>query len=313
MSSENIIEEGYKISIGRNRTRVTTYENLVLQTTHPIDESKPKKIKPSIPSEYADHNYYLRQKRRRETVKELAYNSFEYINATMVTLTFDQPMTDLVQAHKLFNLFIKRVNDHYDYFRYLATFSRQTNGNWHYHVLTNFPATTKNSVISELWQNGITYISYFDKQSKFTTAINYLISNMESSSEDTKGRHGYLASKNLERNIVITSYKSDDTEKFDEVFPKILEAKNKILYQTQNHLGIKGTNVDKETGEIFEVRIPAEEMDAMLEAAGYESWDSTFTHLSSAARFEDQFSILMPAVEKKKKYKRKKSEDAPEQ
>ncbi len=308
MPSETIIPNGYKITIGRNRTRITTYENLRLQTTHPLDEEKPKKLKPSIPSDYADHNYYNRQRQRRETVKELAYNSFEYLNATMLTLTFDRPMTDLTEAHKIFYRFIKRVNDHYDNFRYLATFSRQTNGNWHYHVLTNFPATTKNSTLSELWQNGITYISVFDKQSKFTTAIDYLIANMASSSADTKGKHGYLASKNLERNITITSYKKSDAEQFDNIFPQIQKSHNKILYETKNHLGIKGTNVNEETGEIHEFHIPNQELDAMLENAGYENWETTFTHLTSSARFDEQFSILVPATPKIKKYKRKKSQ-----
>lgn len=307
MSSETIIKDGYKIVIGRKRTRITTYENLLLHTTHPIDENKPKKIKPSIPSSYADHNYWLRQKKRRETVRELAYNSFEYLNATMITLTFNRPMLYLTEAHKIFNNFIKRVNDHYDNFRYLATFSRQTNGNWHYHVLTNLPAVTDNSTITELWQNGITYISYFDKQCKFDTAVEYLIGNMASSSQDTKGKHGYLASKNCERNIVITSYKSKDAEQFDEIFPQIQRANNKILYETKNHLGIKGTNVDEETGEIFELTIPNREFDSVMEQAGYESWDTTFTHLTSSARFDEQFSILMPATPKKKKYKRKKT------
>ena len=128
MSSEAIIKNGYKLTIGRKRTRITTYENLRLQTTKSKD--KPKNPEQSNPSSYSDHNYYNRQRQRRETVKELAYNSFEYLNATMLTLTFNRPMTDLTEAHDIFHRFIKRVNDHYDNFRYLTTFSRQTNGNW---------------------------------------------------------------------------------------------------------------------------------------------------------------------------------------
>ena len=48
-----IIKGAYKIKMGRHRTQVTTYENLTLQTTHPIKEDKQKKIKPTIPSDYA--------------------------------------------------------------------------------------------------------------------------------------------------------------------------------------------------------------------------------------------------------------------
>ena len=55
--SETIIEQGYKLEIGRKCTRVTTYENLRLHTTELKREEKPKKIKQNIPSDYADCNY----------------------------------------------------------------------------------------------------------------------------------------------------------------------------------------------------------------------------------------------------------------
>lgn len=303
--SSTIIPNAYKIRVSRKRTHITTYENLVLQTTKPIKEEKPKKMKPSIPSDYAQFNYFQRQKVRKNTVKELAYNNFEWQGSVMLSLTFDRPMTDLAEAHKQFNLFIKRVNDHYDNFGYLTTFSRQSNGNWHYHVLANFPKGTKNSLISELWKNGITYISYMDSQARFDTAIKYLISNMSSVQSDLKGKHGYLASKNLERDKIITSYKQNDIDKFDEMFAVIRNSNNKILYETKNHLGIMGKNVDEETGEVHEYHVPNRELDEMLERAGYESWDTIYTHLSSSARFSEQFKPIVCATPKQKKFKRK--------
>lgn len=303
---ETIIKQGYKLELGRKRTRVTTYENLRLNTTSPIKEEKPKKIKPSIPSNYADYNYYNRIRSRRNKIRELAYNSFEYQNAVMITLTFDTPTHELQQAHKQFKKFIQRVNSHYDGFRYLATFSRQKNGNWHYHVLCNFKPTTKNSTIRDLWKNGITYITFFDKQTLFDTAIKYLISNMEESANDIKGKHGYLASDNLEKNIVLTSYKAEHEKEFDEAFQRVLDNNRTILYSTKNHLGIQGEEVNEETGEMFTCTIPNRELDPVLEQAGYSSWDSIFTHLSSSARFDEKFSILQTAVPKPKKFKRTK-------
>lgn len=317
---EEFIQNGYKIILGRRRTRVVTYENLKLQTTHPIKEEKPKKIKPSIPSDYADFNYYHRMKLRREKIRELAYNNFELPNAVMITLTFDikrgEDYTDLGVAHYAFKKFIQRMNSHYNNFKYLATFNRQNNGNWHYHVLCNFPQSVKNKDIQRIWGNGITYITYFEKQSKFDFGIQYLISNMAECSGETHGKHGYLATKGLERNIVLTSYKEADIKEFDEVFPEILESRRKILYETKNHLGIQGETIDEETGEIFTYHIPDRELDDMLENAGYKSWDTTFTYLSSAARFEEKFSELLPAVLKPKKFKRarvKKSKSIPAQ
>ena len=78
--AETLIPQGYKITIGRRRTHITTYENLRLQTTQPIKEEKPKKIKPSIPqqSDYAGFNYYKRMKTRRERIRELGLNEDDY-------------------------------------------------------------------------------------------------------------------------------------------------------------------------------------------------------------------------------------------
>lgn len=310
--SDEYISDGYKLTIGRRRTRVTTYENLLLQSTHPIKEGKKKERKPSIPSEYAGWNYFNRMKKRRETIRELSYNSFEFTKSVMLSLTFDRTMVHLDEAHDAFKLFIHRVNDHYDNFRYLATFSRQKNGNWHYHVICNFSPAIKNSQVRELWKNGITYITYLENQTRFDVAVNYLIANMAESAEDTKGKRGYLASKNLERNIVLTSYKEEDRAQFEEAFERVQENKRVILYSTKNHLGIQGERVDEETGEIFRVTIPDREMDEMLANAGYESWDTIYTYLSSSARFDEKFTELSVATPKQKKFKRSKKQNLEE-
>lgn len=307
--AEHFIEDGYKITIGRRRTRITAYENLRLQTTQPIKEDKPKKIKPSIPSDYNGFNYYNRMKARRERIRELAYNNFDTVYSTMISLTFavadaKADYTVLENAHREFKKFIQRMNDHYTNFKYVATFNRQRNGNWHYHLLCNLPISTRNKEIKELWRNGSTYITRIETQGDFDTVVQYLINNMSEAAEDIKGKHGYLSSKNLESNIVLTSYKADDAAEFDAAFERILDSNRKILYSTKNHLGIQGQTVNEETGEVASFTIPDRELDPMLENAGYQSWDSTFTYLSSAARFNEKFSDILPATPKPKKFKR---------
>jgi len=307
--SEHIIENGYKVVIGRRRTRVTAYENLRLQTTQPIKEDKPKKIKPSIPSDYNGFNYYNRMKARRERIRELAYNNFDTVYSTMISLTFavadaKADYTVLENAHHEFKKFIQRLNDHYTNFKYVATFNRQRNGNWHYHLLCNLPISTRNKEIKELWKNGSTYITRIETQGDFDTVVQYLINNMSEAADDIKRKHGYLSSKNLESNIVLTSYKADDAAEFDAAFERILDSNRKILYSTKNHLGIQGQTVNEETGEVASFTIPDRELDPMLENAGYESWDSTFTYLTSSARFDEKFSDILPATPKPKKFKR---------
>ena len=130
---------------------------------------------------------------------------------------------------------------------------------------------------------------------------------MTSSANDTKGKHGYLASKNLERNIIIKSYKQEDFDKFQEVFEEIRKQPYKKLYETKNHLGIQGKNVNEETGEVFNVTIPDRELDEMLKNAGYESWDSIFTYVSSPVHFKDLFKPILPATPKPKSRRKRKN------
>lgn len=302
------IKNGYKITISRHRTRVTTYENLLVQASQPIKEGKKPERKPSIPSDYAEFNYYNRRKKRCQKIKELSWNNFEKGKSCMVTLTFRdvEQYTNYDKAYSEFKRFIKRMNSHFSNFLYIATFNRQTNGNWHFHVLCNLDDNTGNDVIARLWKNGFTYKTDIDTTGKFKNVVDYLIANMSESAQESHGRYGYLASRNLEHNKEIVSYHEEDSEEFDQIFPIISEKSRRILYETKIHLGVHGEGVDQETGEVFRVTLPDEEMNDVLKNAGYESWDTIFTYVSSSADFSDKFRPIEAASPKEKKFKRTK-------
>lgn len=303
------IKDGFKFRISRKRTHVTTYENMPLQSTEPIKEGKEKKRKPSIPSNYASFNYYNRMKQRRGAIKELCWNNFDLPYVVMLTLTYDtegkdQQFTNLGESHKNFKKFIQRVNSHYDNFKYIATFSRQNNGNWHYHVMCNFEDTITNEAVSALWKMGFVYVAYIKDMGHFRNSINYLIQNMDESSDCIKGRRGYLYSKSLEHDIILKSWDNNNTDEYNEAYEKIVGSQNQILYETKNHLGIKGKRMDEETGNEIEVTIPDRELNETISNAGYESWDTVYTHVSSNADFSDKFKELLPATPSRKKLKR---------
>lgn len=307
------IDNGYKLKISRHRTHITTYEDMKLQTTSPLKKDKPKKIKPSIPSNYADCNYHARKKERRRVVREIIYNNFGVPNVVMLTLTFDQKdaqqnqsYTDLSKAHYEFKKFIQRVDSHYNDFRYIATFNRQSNGNWHYHLFANFPNTITNATIQSLWRKGITYITYIKTQADYRQSMDYLIQNMDQAANELKGKRGYLAPKDIERDKVYKSWNNQHTEEFNEAFERVQNASRTILYETKNHIGIKTQTVDEETGEVREIHLEDRELNPTLEQAGYENWETIFTHLTSSADFSDKFSELKPATPKPKKWKHKK-------
>ncbi|MCM1219508.1 MAG: hypothetical protein NC548_33935 [Lachnospiraceae bacterium] len=313
--AEEYIKDGFKIKIGRRRTHITTYENMVLQITQPVKKDKPKKIKKSVPSNYADCNYRNRMKKRRREVREICWNNFDLPYVVMLTLTFDQNsqkeknFTHIETAHHEFKKFIQRVNSHYQDFRYISTFSRQNNGNWHYHIMCNFQHSIANNEIKNLWKNGITYISYIKTTEDYNRAIQYLTDNMNESADALKGKHGYMCSRSVERDIELVSWREEQFNDFLEAFEKVKENKRTILYECKNPLGIKGTYTDEETGETFEVHLLNQELDPMLEQAGYKKWETIYTHLTSKADFSDRFKPLQPATLRPKKFKRTKLEN----
>ena len=309
--------DGYKIKAGRKRTQVTTYQDMPLHRIHPAKKKK-KKTGTSdtsgtsgTPSSYADYNYHNRMNKRRNTIQEIFHNNFDIPHVVMLSLTYDTTKlsssicSNLEQSHREFKKFIQRVCSHYDNFKYLATFNRQRNGNWHYHVMCNFPSDISNTIIKNLWKNGLTHITRIRSKADLETAIKYLITNMENASGELKKKRGYLCSKNCERDHTLTSWHEDTQDEFQEAFERVENTSRTILYETHNHLGIKGSTINEDTGEIAEYHIPDRELNSTLEKAGYESWDTTYTHLSSSADFSDKFAPLLPATEKPKRRKNK--------
>ena len=135
---------------------------------------------------YATYNYAKRVKKRRSTFKTLAYINFHIPNVQFVTLTFDSRIVnnanDLQTCHKAFQKFIKRIRHQYDDFRYLAVFSRQTNKNWHYHMICNFDESVTGKAIRELWTYGIIHNTVVTKYDEFDTKVSYCVDNMERNS-----------------------------------------------------------------------------------------------------------------------------------
>lgn len=128
--ADRFIDAGFKIEISKRKTRVTTYENLVLRYKHDDWEQRKDKKEKDEKSSYEDLNYYKRLKKRKKTIDEMCYNNFEIPNTVMITLTFDgkkneKDYTQLDVTHCEFKKFIQRINSRYDNFKYIATFCRQ--------------------------------------------------------------------------------------------------------------------------------------------------------------------------------------------
>lgn len=178
---------------------------------------------------YATYNYAKRVKKRRSTFKTLAYINFHIPNVQFVTLTFDSRIVnnanDLQTCHKAFQKFIKRIRHQYDDFRYLAVFSRQTNKNWHYHMICNFDESVTGKAIRELWTYGIIHNTVVTKYDEFDTKVSYCVDNMERNSwEELQGEKGYLNSKGLQNKIVLRSWNENESDMAYEYLRQILQS-----------------------------------------------------------------------------------------
>lgn len=178
---------------------------------------------------YAKYNYAKRVKKRRSTFKTLAYINFRTPNVQFVTLTFDSRIfdnaNDLQTCHKAFQKFVKRIRHQYDDFRYLAVFSRQTNKDWHYHMICNFDETVSGKTIHDLWTYGIVHNTVLTKYDEFDTKVSYCIDNMESVSwDELQGEKGYLNSKGLQNKIVLRSWNEKEADMAYEYLRQILQS-----------------------------------------------------------------------------------------
>ena len=203
---------------------------------------------------YATYNYVKRVKQRRSTFKTLAYINFCIPNVQFITLTFDSRTfdnaTDLQSCHKAFQKFIKRIRHQYDDFRYLAVFSRQTNKNWHYHMLCNFDETVSGKTIHALWTYGIIHNTVVTKYDEFDTKISYCIDNMEQNSwDDLQGEKGYLNSKGLQNKIVLRSWNDNESEMAYEYLRQILQSDD-IPYALQSILKTEKLSASTKTFNI---------------------------------------------------------------
>lgn len=301
-----------RIELGVRRTKVTVYEDVPYTIPKEKNCRMPKILteaekqkKEQLKEVFSQSNYWRRLKKRRDTFKEIAFNNFEVPHVSLVTLTFDdsnrndKDYTVLDQTHREFKNFILRMNRVYDNFRYIAVFSRQQNGNWHYHMLCNLDRQTSSEEIGAIWKLGYVWIDYIESNSDFYDKVSYCVRNMqECGVAELQGEKGYLCSKNLNRNIVLRTWKEDEEQRCEEVFEELKDKPKKLLYTAKKVQGVKAKTVDEETGEILTYYDDQIQLNDWMKDCGYEEWISKFHHITSSVRYPELFNMLPTATKK---------------
>lgn len=298
--------DGIQFRLSRHRTKIIDCQNMVIPV---YDNGIPKTNNGR--GKYYTYNYKKRLKIRSSKISEICYNSFEVGIMKFVTLTFDPKLfekdfaCDIEKTHAEFKLFIKRINDHYDNFRYIATFSRQQNKYWHYHMICNFDSTVTQRTIRLIWKNGSVCADNITDADSFKRVKNYLIQNMNECANELHGAKGYLYSKNLDRDITINSWNTQQELECNNIADVIMSGKSYLTHSTTKTIGIERTKIDKTTGEANEELMPKEQLTPILKEDGFEECVSKYDYYSSDISFASKFAPLIKATPKSKKFKHK--------
>jgi hypothetical protein len=305
----NEMIDGQMVTIGRKFTHVTIYQNQFIN--HNSNNNK-KKNKYKREKDVSDCRQELKKKRR---VLELAHNNFDIDKAVMVTLTFKPDgdrYNELSYCDKQFKTFIQRMNYNFDNFMYLATFNKQDNGTWHYHMLCNLDFFVSSNLIKNIWGNGGVYITHMTDKVSYDNILKYMLKNMsealkylyENKSDvhgDKGSQHGYRFSKNLKSNIKVRSWNTAEREQYSKVIDEIKNSSSsyKIMYETRHVIGTKTYATDNigETVEIINTDV--EYTDEMREK-GIEPAENVCTRLTLSRKFPEKFPEPCVAVYKGK-------------
>lgn len=96
----------------------------------------------------------------RNSLRRLVLNNFSN-RSTFLTLTFQENLTDLPKANKVFKRFVKYMNEDLSKvwgngFKYVAVVEFQKRGAIHYHLICDLPKYYRYSKVRDRWRQAIT-------------------------------------------------------------------------------------------------------------------------------------------------------------
>lgn len=206
-------------------------------------------------SKYKNSNYEKRKKTRKATIIDLGKNNFNETNTCFFTLTFDPKQykaKNLENCKKLFRNFTLRLGKQYGNVKYIATFAKQKNGNWHFHMMVNICTMSKKD-LKKIWKYGLVDIKQLKTKVYVQNICSYLIKNMNENEDAYMGKKAYLCSKNLNRTQILSSSRKQQEEDCFQEFEE-LKDKNKFLtYSKEKPVGkmAKLCYPDNKTSEIL--------------------------------------------------------------
>lgn len=206
-------------------------------------------------SKYKNSNYEKRKKARENVVRDMIKNNFNETNTIFFTLTFDTrkyQAKDLEKCKKLFRNFILRLAKKYDNLKYIATFARQKNASWHFHMVVNICEISEKE-LKAIWKYGIVHTNQVSTWQHLKNICAYLITNMNQNQDELMSNNGYLCSKNLNRTQVLSSSRKNQEEECFEAFDQLKEKDNFLAYSKEKPVGkmVELSYPEDKTRDIF--------------------------------------------------------------
>lgn len=239
--------------------------------------------------QYRHGNNLKRHRQRTDSIWDIVQNNFCEENAAFATLTFDPKETsntdDLDTALRYFRNFIIRVNRQYEQFLYLATYARQQNGRWHFHLLYNAPFISA-STLSVLWICGNIHVSRTLTREDIGHKTKYLLKNLQQNEDELVGRKGYLYSRNLRRSTVLKSWREQETDDCIDRFNQLDLCSNKYLvYENQRVTGsmVELSYPNGNTQEVF-----VSELDQLQTEAEFDIIEDVVSCTSSVVVYHNE-------------------------
>ncbi len=139
----------------------------------------------------------------------LVCTNFVKTKSRFITLTFKENLTDVAQANKKFENFIKRLRRKYgNGFKYLSSIEFQERGAVHYHIISDI-CYVKKEELEKIWGHGIADVSFI-KSVKHSAVYAGKYMRKGIADDRLKGKKGYWTSKNLVKSVEFLNQKADD-------------------------------------------------------------------------------------------------------
>jgi len=197
-----------KIVVTRGITEVWKYEKLNVNSGgyHEGD------------GEHKEENYKQRQRKRRNTIRQLICTNFDS-NSKFITLTFndsqEHDIKNVQECNAYFRLFILRLKYQYPDLKYVAVIEFQDKnerGAVHYHMVSNLPYVKKTE-LQKIWGGGFVKINAIDKVDNVGAyVVKYMVADMDD--KRLCGEQAYLRSRALEKPLEVTTWRESDNEVF---------------------------------------------------------------------------------------------------